>query len=411
MFTLETILDTKVPNVVDLLGPPSSNVQHSISGTVRLSTQKPVKLRQLSVCFQGRAIKARTVSRSKKSSTSLVHSGFSIITTPTLYGPGEHSFPFQLSLPGDLATTDSTKITSPPMNWVYELITSEVHGGRLLSRKNDYHQPLSLKRLHVPPSDMTPARFSTKRADQIDCTILAPKFLSSQEKRIHFVVHLHPYKEAFRIKEISAQAIQRDQIRFDPKNSERDPVEIEEILHSETYVAELVLNSEGNPVATCDNSKDISRKLTIGNPDQVGLSTQWGQEQGIDVELELDLDQISPSESLDWIQITHKVRFTIVFADSKIRNMVVMAPFQIGHVLQEPWSTQPAPVGVTPPDYSLSEDQSTLLDANTARMSRQRLRHELYPEREPIVTTVAEDLPPDYDREERDRLSYSGKRI
>jgi hypothetical protein len=76
---------------------------------------------------------------------------------------------------------------------------------------------------------MTPARFSTKRADQIDCTILAPKFLSSQEKRVHFVVYLHPYQEAFRVKEISAQAIQRDQIRFDPKNADRDPVEIEEM--------------------------------------------------------------------------------------------------------------------------------------------------------------------------------------
>lgn len=167
--------------------------------------------------------------------------------------------------------------------------------------------------------------------------------------------------------------------------------------------ANIDLSHEDTPLAKSDNARAISKNLTIANPDQVEFSISWGQEQGINMELELDSDQILPSESLDWLQVSHRVRLSVVFADSKVRNLVVLAPFQIGHVVEESWSMQPAPEGITPPDYCVNDDQSTLLDSNTTRMSRQQLRLERYPEREHIVPDLAGAMPPVYEYEMKSR--------
>jgi len=52
-YTVQTTLDTKVPNVIELLGPPSATVIHQISGTLRLQVQKAIQLKQLSITFVG----------------------------------------------------------------------------------------------------------------------------------------------------------------------------------------------------------------------------------------------------------------------------------------------------------------------------------------------------------------------
>ena len=55
-FTVQTSLDTKVPNVIELLGPPSATVVHQISGSLRLQVQKALQLKQLSVTFVGEGV-------------------------------------------------------------------------------------------------------------------------------------------------------------------------------------------------------------------------------------------------------------------------------------------------------------------------------------------------------------------
>lgn len=179
-----------------------------------------------------------------------------------------------------------------------------------------------------------------------------------------------------------------------------------ETARSDAIVSELYCNLMNVPTASSNTAKAISKSTVVANPDQEECTTRWGREQTIDVVLDLELKEILPSESLDWIQVSHKVRFTIVFADSKVRNLVVLAPFQIGHFLQESLSYQPIPAGLTPPDYSVNDDQSTLLDSNITRTSRQQLRYDHYPERGPVLPDLAEDLPPVYEGEDRRPLYY-----
>lgn len=168
-----------------------------------------------------------------------------------------------------------------------------------------------------------------------------------------------------------------------------------------------------DPLVKTDNARVISQTTTVRNPDQQDFTTTWGREHPIDLELDLISDEIIPSESLEWVKVGHGVRFTVVFADPAVRNLVVMAPFQLGNVLEELWSLQgaAAPDGVTPPDYGVDDDHSTLLDSNTSRMvTRQELHREQYPEREPIIVPdLGDDLPPVYDHEEEGPVPYSEK--
>ncbi|KAG0215814.1 hypothetical protein BGX28_008125 [Mortierella sp. GBA30] len=416
-FTLETTLDTKEPDVIELLGSPSATVQHQISGTLRLNVQKAIQFKQLSVTLVGEAyVHYHTaVVTVKSDAVNICRAECNAIDTPTVYQPGEHLLPFTLSIPGDLAATDPSKLKSDTLLWDYELISCGVPAG-LFVRRKVIRQTITLKRLHVPPSETASVRYGAKRRDEIECSMFAPKFLSTLDTKVPLSVYLHPYSNAYRVKEILATAIQTEKITFDsktidgslnglrsmiPNSQDRDP------LAPERY-----RNTSG-PLVNTDNARIISQTLTIPNPDQAEFTTAWGREQAIDFELDLITSDMIPSESLEWLKVSHGVRFTVVFADPAIRNLVVIAPFQLGNVLQELWSLQgaAAPDGLTPPDYGVDDDHSTLLDSNTSRMARQQLHHETYPEREPIVVPdlANYDLPPVYEHEEERPQPYSEK--
>jgi len=134
-------------------------------------------------------------------------------------------------------------------------------------------------------------------------------------------------------------------------------------------------------------------------------SAAWGREHPVELELNVLPNELVASESLDWVKITHGVRFTIEFADSTVRNLVVMAPILVVNILEEPWSLQAEPDGSKPPGYG--DEESVLLDSNTSRVSRQELHRALYPERAALVPDLANDLPPMYDYVDEKPVPYS----
>ncbi|CAO3573152.1 unnamed protein product [Mortierella alpina] len=418
-FTVDAVLDTKEPFVIELLGPANPSVRHQISGTLHLNVQKAVQLKQLSVSFVGEASVAynNTVVSVRSDGVSICRVEFNAIETPTLYQPGEHSVPFLLSIPGDLAAIDSSKLKTDTLLWAYDLVACGVPVG-LFTRRKVAHHPITLKRLHVPPSDTASVRYGAKRPGEIECSMYAPKFLSTLDTKVHLSVYLHPHSTAYRVKEIIASAIQTEKIAFSSSavdgsfNGLRNMIPTTQDTVPVSPLAPLKQKSV-DPLVKTDNARVISQITTVRNPDQQDFTTAWGREHPIDLELDLIPDEIIPSESLEWVKVGHGVRFTVVFADPAVRNLVVMAPFQLGNVLQELWSLQgaAAPDGITPPDYGVDDDHSTLLDSNTSRMvTRQELHRDQYPEREPIVVPDLEgDLPPVYDHEEEGPVPYSEK--
>ncbi|KAI8597398.1 hypothetical protein EDD21DRAFT_217905 [Dissophora ornata] len=414
-FTLETTLDTKTPNVVEFLGPPSPQVQHQISGVVRLLVQKAVQLKHLFVTFHGEVVVSYVGTTTFNIAFDTNRIEAQLVNTQTQYQPGEYTFPFQLALPGDLATTPCTSLKSNRVTWAYNLATSAVPSG-LFTRRKALRQPLTLRRVHVPPSDTFDVRYGAKRAGEFECSMYAPKFISSQEKTLHLSVFLHPYSPTHRVKEILAQVIQTEKTSFDPNMTEQPIRDMQNLLPPGLIENQMAMgaierrqeDSRPAPVKTHE-ARAISKTITIQNPDQEEFMTEWGREHAVEFQLDIDHSEMVPSETLDWLEISHGIRFTIIFADSKVRNLVVMAPFQIANVLQEAWSTQPAPEGLTPPDYGIGDDHSTLLDSNTARVMRNQLHRELYPEREPVVPDTADDLPPVYEHEGECPMPYSEK--
>ncbi|KAG0252391.1 hypothetical protein BG011_007008 [Mortierella polycephala] len=408
-FTLEATLDTKEANTIEFLGLPSTTVQHQISGTLRLHVQKAVQLKELSVAFIGetRTNILSAVVSVRTDAMCICRVESQVVGTSTLYQPGDYSFPFNLSLPGDLATTDSAKLKSDSLIWGYDLVAYGTPAG-LFARRKIVYKPVILKRLHVPPSDTSNARYSTKRPDEFECSLYAPKFVSSDETKLHLSFYLHPYTRAHRVKEVLATAIQSEFVSFDHKTMECTVLGLSE-LDPTSSNADPMRIEEHKSLMKIDNVRVISNTATVVNPDQEEFTVAWGRECAVDLELDLIRDDILPSEMLGWLKIYHRIRFTIVFADPKVRDLVVMAPFQIGNILQELWSLQSAPDGLTPPDYGEDNDNSTLLDSNTSRVSRQELHRETYPEREPIVPDLVDDLPPVYEAGDEAPLPYSEK--
>ncbi|KAG0044956.1 hypothetical protein BGZ83_009764 [Gryganskiella cystojenkinii] len=415
-FILEATLDTKTPKVIELLGPASSQIQHQVAGTLTLVVTKPLQFKQLSVTFYGEAsVTYNTTAVSVKSdATPVCNVDYQVIEVPTQYLPGTYSFPFVLSLPGDLAATDSTKLQGGSLAWHYELQTCGIPIG-LFARRKTVRERIMLKRVQVEPSDNSDVRFSGKRAGQFECSFYGPKFVSCQDHKVHVRAFLHPYGPDYRVKEIVATAVQIEHINFHSKAAEESLNNLRRVMpkdQGDDLMAPTKYQRESTQaLVKTDHTKPVSKTTTVLNPDQEEFSSSWGREHPVEFEVDLIPEDMMPDEDVGWLKLSHGVRITINFADPKIKSLTVVAPFQAGSVLEEVWSLQvnTTVTGAKPPDYGVDNDHSTLLDSNTSRITRSELFREAYPEREPLVPDLADDLPPIYEHDRDQPVPYSEK--
>jgi len=130
-----------------------------------------------------------------------------VVSEPTFYLPGVHTFPFQLSIPTDIPTTDASKM--PPHNFLleYYLVTTAVPTG-LLSRKKERKQRLTLRRVHVEQSSISNALFGAKRPNKIECSMYAPKFLPLGQDSVVLNVFMHAFSQDNRVKKIDVKMVQ-----------------------------------------------------------------------------------------------------------------------------------------------------------------------------------------------------------
>ncbi|KAF9428517.1 hypothetical protein BGZ94_002098 [Podila epigama] len=365
-FNVETTLDTKEPFTLELLGPPSSTVHHRLTGTVHLHVTKPVQLKQLSVAFVGEVVPV------KGDGVNICKREHVILDTPTTYVPGDYTFTFDLSIPGDLATTKSSKLKNNALHWGYDLITSVIPMG-LFSRRKMVRQTLELRRVLVLPSDMNDMRYSAKRVGEFECFLYVPKLVDVTQEKIQVRIYMHSLEIRHRVKDVQALVIQTEKIEFDYGQ------------------VELAMGR--------DDIRPISKVVAVPNPDKATFTPVWGREHPVELDIPLITKDISPSEDITWLSVAHRIRITINFADSSIKQLNVLAPFTAINVLEELWSLQETNDGVTPPDYGDENAHDALLDSNTSRVSQATIFSGLYPEREPIVSVPTDDLPPGYDDE------------
>ncbi|KAF9346610.1 hypothetical protein BGX26_001872 [Mortierella sp. AD094] len=412
-FTLEATLDTREPYTIDLLGPPSG-VTYNISGTLKMNVLKAVQLKQLSVGFLGQVAKSEPLTTDK-----IDHA---LIDTQSLYLPGEYTFPFRLTLPGDIATTDSSKLLTKNTSWKYTLILSATPSG-LIARRKEFKQPVKVRRLHVAPSSSCQARFTASRQNQFDCSLFGPKIVTLGLEKISSSLFLHPYITEYCVKEIQAYAFQNEWVELtvyansieNRGNRMGTPLTDKEAASARQH---RDATRSARVVCSSCNIKHISNTVVISNPNQLDSATSWGRETPISLELDLLPSEMLPAELLTWVKVSHGVHYTIVFQDETIRPLVVKAPFTAIKVLEDPWTHVIDRTANTEeadrtelPGYGEEMDHSTLLDSNTSRIIHEDLYRELYPEREVIVPDVVDDLPPVYERDEELPEPYSEKSV
>ncbi|KAG0286460.1 hypothetical protein BGZ98_005093 [Dissophora globulifera] len=388
-FSLNASLDTREPLLIEFLGPPSS-VTHSITGVLQLHVEKPVQLRQLSVAFVGQIYqtfgRAGLTVKSDPINTDRVEQH--MIEAPTLYRPGDYSFPFELRLPGDMATTDCSKLVTHSLLSEYLLVASAMPVG-LVARRKEHRQHLTVRRVHVEPSNSNQARYTAKRSEQIECSLYCPRFVSLSQDKAFISMYIHAYTSAHCVKEIQIRVFQNEWIE----------------LTSSSHSPER--RGQRFAIINIYNSKCISEPAIVPNPDQESFATAWGRETPIEFEVELLPALVQPTELLNWFKLGHHLHLTIIFADETIKPLNVKAPFAIRRIMEDAWMHHALRTNerdsmererAVLPGYGEEMEVSTLLDSNTHRVENINLYRELYPERgELLVPDVTDDHPPIYD--------------
>ncbi|KAG0355494.1 hypothetical protein BGX24_006642, partial [Mortierella sp. AD032] len=150
--------------------------------------------------------------------------------TPTEFLPGEYTFPFQISIPSDLSTTDATKLISREFVWMYHLTTTAVPASvtkgttfsSLFQKRKTIHMPLVLRKAVLDPSGGNSVRCSVGRKDgeeEFRATIFVPEVMNVTQTIVPVMVQMKAVggrgnggKGRFWVKEIEAQAMQTEKI-------------------------------------------------------------------------------------------------------------------------------------------------------------------------------------------------------
>ena len=129
-----------------------------------------------------------------------------LIQTTTFYQPGEYSFSFQLKIPTDIVTNDTSKLPPHNLTLEYHLVASAQSTG-LWSRKKEWKQRLTVRRVHAEQSSSASSLFRVKREDKFECSVYAPKF-SPLGHDCSLGVYLHALSQGNRVQRIDVQLIQ-----------------------------------------------------------------------------------------------------------------------------------------------------------------------------------------------------------
>ncbi|KAK3807400.1 MAG: hypothetical protein J3R72DRAFT_499474 [Linnemannia gamsii] len=377
-YTIETVLETREPGVIELFGN-APGVVHRVSGVLHLHVEKTIHLKELSVVFLCEAVVGynSTVISTSSDPMTIYKNQFDALhstsltsptsNTPTEFLPGEYTFPFQIGIPSDLSTTDATRLISREFIWMYHLTTTAVPASvtkgttfsSLFQKRKTIHMPLVLRK-------------SVMNVTQTIVPVMVQlKAIGGKG---------NGGKGKFWVKEIEAQAMQTEKIihnspeafqsleglrRIIPTAIHTDPEASQKAIKKAAAAAAAAASnasstttsssSSGTPthhktpqsMINTTHTKLISNLVTISNPNQY-LPGSYSSPDQYSQTFELDLTageekgnggrDVLPSETLPWVQISHAVRFKVVFEGEKREGgqkpLIVKAPLKVAFVCQ-----------------------------------------------------------------------------
>ncbi|KAF9909835.1 hypothetical protein EC991_008006 [Linnemannia zychae] len=395
-FTIETVLDTKESGVIELFEDAPAGDQ-KVSGTLHLHVDKAIHLKELSVVFSCEAVvgfSSAYVSASSEPVTMYKNQFDAVPTTstPTEFLPGAYTFPFQITIPSDLSTTDSTKLISQEFSWSYRLTTTAVptSSGKgvaltsLFQKRKTIQQLLTLRRVYPNPSGGSSVRSLAGRKGEreedgeIKVAIFVPQVVNVKQTIVPVTVQLmalrgrggdEKRKSKFWVKEIQAQGIQTEKITHNSSEVFHSLVGLRDKIPmgvvADPHTQRMFRNAKQHPQQQLSldnpdvsfaglggtpsmidtvNTKLISNLVTIEHPNQFHEGLQSSSEDYSQT-FELNLTagkkngdggkEVLPSETLPWIEVRHAIKLRVLFEnESGVKPLLVRVPLKVAHVYE-----------------------------------------------------------------------------
>ncbi|KAF9402397.1 hypothetical protein BGX21_010260 [Mortierella sp. AD011] len=339
-FTLKTTLTTvEPPNVAIFLGPADARSEYEITGKLEMYVEKAVMLDRLIVAFNGDAYNLHDFpqnGRYKSENGNIARSEFNIIQSPVEFPPGNYDWPFRLRIPADVATTNCKRLQGN-FFWAYELITlgipSASSGG---CPRQFIRQPLVLKRVHLLPTPRISV-FRTTHPNALECIVKLPTIVDIKDHKVKLSIQWHPLGEKFRgVKDIVVEGIQTEECKFEyarlALGLRRFWITQPTVLYPEDMTRPGIIICDP-PHWKGKNYRTITKNYMISNPNKKSAIATWGTDSPIEHEIEINPKHLIPTEEVEWVSVTHKIRLRITFVDLNINPMLVNAPIKFGNIV------------------------------------------------------------------------------
>ncbi|KAF9209255.1 hypothetical protein BGZ49_005532 [Haplosporangium sp. Z 27] len=328
-FTVETTLVSPEPNTVILVGPANAGAEYPIAAKLVLKVQQTIVLKSLLVAFNGDArlnYMYPTNGRYHSDTVNIARAECHAILQPTVFQPGIYEYMINLRIPGDVAAT-SCKIIHKQFIYGYELVTVvEPSTPTPYCPRQAIRKPITLKRVHYQSVNSPNSTFRLSRQGLLECIVQAPKLIDiSKDSKVKISISLRVLQQDGKfsgVKEIDIAAEQTMNINQPTILFDDDTTRPGRVLYDPPCAI-----SENQPTS-------LVRPATVRNLNKKADYATWGTDPNhpIEYEMELKHKDLFQTETLEWLNITHGLRFKIFFKDVITKPLIFVAPITIGNI-------------------------------------------------------------------------------
>ncbi|KAF9916931.1 hypothetical protein BX616_002416 [Lobosporangium transversale] len=326
-FTFDIILNTEQPFIVEL--DTKSQLQ-TLTGDIVLQLDSPEKFKVAKVDIHGHIGVALNIdTKPVIVHERLVGSTFDLIAANDTEGhgtirvpeSGTQYLPFRIDLPHPdvLPPTLINKLDTHYIDWKYE-IHATLQRDSIFSSTRIVKHDLILRR-PIPTTvgaseDQSSTPLLTASTDlpkQFRCKVTIPSRISLNQEKLRATVDMKARHKSFMIKEIDIAVVQTEDINYTTKRGHPNVENAQE------------------PGASCTvkGSRLVSSIKKVENED---FDLDFGRKKPLELDIRLDNFQLIPSEhSLDWLNISHIVRFTVYFMDVNLPPNTLEMPLIVDH--------------------------------------------------------------------------------
>ncbi|KAF9991015.1 hypothetical protein BGZ75_007199 [Mortierella antarctica] len=323
-FTFDIELDTPQPFIVDL-ELEDYNTQ-TLNGAIVLHLERPEKFKVATVAIHGHIGIALNVDTPRHSIVHepLIQSTVDLVAANDTDGHGIIKFdaagtqylPFRIDIPrsGELPPTLINKLDTHYIDWKYE-IHATLQRDHIFSTTRVFKHDLILRRSLDPREEDTQALItaSTDMPKQFKSKLSVPSRIGLGQNQLVATVEMKARHKSYMIREIDCAVVQTEDINYFTRRG-----------HPSVENAHV-------PGVPCkvNASRLVSAIKKIPNEEN---DLDFGRHKPIELNVHLDNHQLIPTEhGLDWLDISHTLRFTVHFMDVNLPAIITELPLFVAH--------------------------------------------------------------------------------